>query len=126
MRRLMVFNQASLDGYIADESGDMSWAHKQDPEWMAFTSENASGEAELLHRAYRSCMRIVAELGLRSVAFPCISTGAYGYPVKEASRVAIHAIREFIGETGWHGEVLLVAFTALDHLALTAALEDAL
>jgi dihydrofolate reductase len=48
MRRLMVFNQLSLDGFIADEMGDMSWAHKQDPEWIAFTSENASGEAELV------------------------------------------------------------------------------
>jgi dihydrofolate reductase len=48
MRRLVVFNQLSLDGYIADENGDMSWAHKQDPEWIAFTSENASGEAELV------------------------------------------------------------------------------
>ncbi len=48
MRRLAVFNQLSLDGFIADEKGDMSWAHKQDPEWMAFTSENASGEAELV------------------------------------------------------------------------------
>jgi dihydrofolate reductase len=48
MRRLVVFNQVSLDGYIADEKGDMSWAHKQDPEWLAFTSENASGEAELV------------------------------------------------------------------------------
>src|SRR3989475_12158813 len=45
MRRLVVFNQVSLDGYIADEHGDMSWAHKQDPEWNAFAAENASGEA---------------------------------------------------------------------------------
>lgn len=48
MRRLSVFNNVSLDGYIADENGDMSWAHKQDPEWASFTAENASGEAELL------------------------------------------------------------------------------
>jgi dihydrofolate reductase len=48
MRRVEVFNQLSLDGYIADEKGDMSWAHRQDPEWIAFTSENASGEAELV------------------------------------------------------------------------------
>jgi len=48
MRRLSVFNNLSLDGYIADEGGDMSWAHRQDPEWASFTSENASGEAELV------------------------------------------------------------------------------
>ncbi len=48
MRKVLVFNNVSLDGYIADEKGDMSWAHKQDPEWLAFTSENAKGQAEML------------------------------------------------------------------------------
>jgi len=48
LRRVTVFNNVSLDGYIADEKGDMSWAHAQDPEWLAFTNENASGQAELL------------------------------------------------------------------------------
>lgn len=48
MRRLMVFNNVSLDGYIADERGDMSWAHQQDPEWLAFTSENAKGQSEFV------------------------------------------------------------------------------
>lgn len=48
MRRLTVFNNVSLDGYIADANGDMSWAHKQDPEWNAFTAENAKGDAVLL------------------------------------------------------------------------------
>ena len=44
----MVFNQITLDGYFTDPDGDMSWAHKQDPEWTAFTSENASGDGQLL------------------------------------------------------------------------------
>jgi dihydrofolate reductase len=48
MRRVLVFNNVSLDGHIADEKGDMSWAHNQDPEWMEFTSENAKGQAEML------------------------------------------------------------------------------
>jgi dihydrofolate reductase len=48
MRKVLVFNNVSLDGYIADEKGDMSWAHKQDPEWLAFTSDNAKGQAEML------------------------------------------------------------------------------
>jgi dihydrofolate reductase len=48
MRRLVVFNQLSLDGYFCDAHGDMSWAHKQDAEWNAFTASNASGGGELL------------------------------------------------------------------------------
>jgi dihydrofolate reductase len=48
MRKLIVFNQMSLDGYIADAKDDMSWAHKSDPEWNAFASQNASGDGVLL------------------------------------------------------------------------------
>ncbi len=48
MRKVLVFNNVSLDGYIADEKGDMSWAHNQDPEWLSFTAENAKGQAEMV------------------------------------------------------------------------------
>jgi dihydrofolate reductase len=48
MRQLLVFNQISLDGFIADESGDMSWAHKQDREWNDWVASNASDGGELL------------------------------------------------------------------------------
>jgi dihydrofolate reductase len=48
MRKLMVFNSMSLDGFIADGEGDMSWAHKQDEEWNSFVAGNASGEGVLV------------------------------------------------------------------------------
>lgn len=48
MRRVHVFNNVTADGYFVSTSGDMSWAHKMDPEWMAFTQENARGEAAFL------------------------------------------------------------------------------
>jgi dihydrofolate reductase len=48
MPRLVVYNSVSLDGYFTDANGDMSWAHKRDPEWQAFVSENASGGGQLL------------------------------------------------------------------------------
>ena len=48
MPRLIVFNSVSLDGYFTDQNSDMSWAHKNDPEWNAFTSENARGGGTLL------------------------------------------------------------------------------
>ena len=48
MRKLSVFNSVSLDGYFTDAKGDMSWAHKSDPEFDAFTSENAKGGGTLL------------------------------------------------------------------------------
>jgi dihydrofolate reductase len=48
MPKLIVYNAMSLDGYFTDAKGDMSWAHKQDPEWQAFVKENASGGGRLL------------------------------------------------------------------------------
>lgn len=48
MAKLIVYNAMSLDGYFTDAKGDMSWAHKQDPEWQAFMKENASGGGQLL------------------------------------------------------------------------------
>ena len=48
MRKLVVFNTVTLDGYFVDSKGDMSWAHKNDDEWNAFVSENASGNGMLV------------------------------------------------------------------------------
>jgi len=48
MRKVIAFEAVSLDGYFADVNSDMSWAHKQDPEWTAFAGSNASGGGALL------------------------------------------------------------------------------
>jgi dihydrofolate reductase len=48
MRRLIVFNQVSLDGYFTDAKGDMSWAHKSDEEWNGFIEGNATSGGVLL------------------------------------------------------------------------------
>jgi dihydrofolate reductase len=48
MRTLSVFEMVSLDGYFTDANSDMSWAHKNDPEWNQFVAGNAQGEGELL------------------------------------------------------------------------------
>jgi dihydrofolate reductase len=48
MRKLVVFDTVSLDGYFVDASGDMSWAHKDDPEWNGFVADNASAGGTLL------------------------------------------------------------------------------
>ena len=48
MPRLIVFNHVSLDGFFTDAHGDMSWAHRPDPEWNEFAAGNASGDSRLL------------------------------------------------------------------------------
>jgi len=48
MRKLIVFNNITLDGYFTDARGDMSWAYRHDPEWLEFVQGNASGGGDLL------------------------------------------------------------------------------
>jgi O-acetyl-ADP-ribose deacetylase len=69
--------------------------HAVGPVWRG----GGKGEAELLASAYRSALRLAKEYGLRSIAFPAISTGIYGYPLDQATDVAVRAVRGF-GEQG--------------------------
>ena len=71
-------------------------------------------EAELLASAYRNSLALAASRGLGSVAFPSISTGAYGYPREEAAAVASRAVAEFVGGDGTVGEVRLIFFSERD------------
>ena len=55
-----------------------------------------SGEPELLRSCYRELLRLASEAGLETVAFPCISTGVYGYPKPAACREAITAVTDWL------------------------------
>ncbi len=59
-------------------------------------SGGSSGEEEKLQDAYRNSLALASSKGLRSVAFPSISTGVYGYPVDDAARVALRTVTEFV------------------------------
>lgn len=64
--------------------------HAVGPVW----SGGGAGEAELLASAHRRSLEVAAELGCRTIAFPALSTGIYGYPVEEAAPVAVRAVRQ--------------------------------
>ena len=68
--------------------------HTVGPIWRG----GRSGEADTLAAAYRNSLERAREEGLRTVAFPSISTGAYGYPVEEAARVALRAVAGYLKE----------------------------
>jgi O-acetyl-ADP-ribose deacetylase len=66
--------------------------HAVGPVW----SGGERGEAELLASAYRRALEVAEDLGCRTIAFPALSTGVYGYPPEQAAPVAVEAVRPFM------------------------------
>lgn len=94
--------------------------HTVGPIWQ----DGNHGEPELLRKAYRSCLDLAKENGIKTVAFPSISTGIYGYPVDRAAEVALLAIKEWLEENqGRLTEVRLVLFSERDFLVYREAWE---
>ena len=54
------------------------------------------GEPEKLAACYRNSLALAAENGCKSIAFPCISTGVYGYPIEDAAKIAVREVGEFL------------------------------
>ncbi|UCH43072.1 MAG: O-acetyl-ADP-ribose deacetylase [Dehalococcoidales bacterium] len=95
--------------------------HTVGPVWRG----GNSGEPELLVSAYRESLRVAADNGLRSVSFPSISTGAFGYPVGDASKVAVNTVASFLREQDSSiKEVVFVLFDSATFEAYASALEE--
>ena len=69
-----------------------------------------SGEAELLASCYRESLRLAVEHNIKTIAFPSISTGVYGYPVTQAAVVALNAVKQFLESHDGLDEVRFVLF----------------
>jgi O-acetyl-ADP-ribose deacetylase (regulator of RNase III) len=94
--------------------------HTVGPVWQG----GRQGEERLLVSAYRNSLDRARAEGLRSIAFPSISTGAYGYPVGKASRIAIETVRQWLVENdGAMDEVRFVLFSEADYREYVAAKE---
>ena len=72
-------------------------------------------ESELLASAYRNSLRLASKKGIKTLAFPSISTGAYGYPMAEAARIALRTTIEYLQG---HPEITLVRFVLFGAAAL--------
>jgi O-acetyl-ADP-ribose deacetylase len=85
--------------------------HTVGPVWKG----GSRGEAELLASCYESCLRLAAEKELKSIAFPAISTGAYSYPLKSATAIAISAVRRITDQSDYIDEVLFCCYSGEDY-----------
>ncbi|HLI28347.1 MAG TPA: O-acetyl-ADP-ribose deacetylase [Chloroflexota bacterium] len=82
--------------------------HAVGPIWRG----GRAGEPELLARAYRRALELADAHGVQRLAFPSISTGAYGYPEREAARVALRTVRDYLRDTPTGlREVIFVLFS---------------
>jgi O-acetyl-ADP-ribose deacetylase len=94
--------------------------HAVGPVW----SGGHRGEADLLAGAYRRCFELGVEHGCRSIALPALSTGAYGYPMDQAARVALSTAIDFLRQNGRPELVRFVLFDATAYQAFARALAE--
>jgi O-acetyl-ADP-ribose deacetylase len=94
--------------------------HTVGPVWRG----GHSGEPELLASCYRSSLALCGQHGIRSIAFPAISCGIYGYPVGEAAAIAVSEVARFLREGGAVDRIEFVCFSADVLSAYEKALGD--
>ena len=95
--------------------------HTVGPQW----SGGSGGEADLLASCYKNTLKLCREHGIRSITFPSVSTGIYGYPVDRAAKTAVTAVREFVRQ--YPDALDLIQWAVIDdgtHEAYRKALEE--
>lgn len=83
--------------------------HTVGPVWRG----GGNNEEQLLADCYRNSLELAVELGVKTIAFPSISTGAYGFPVERAAKIAVREIASFLKKDQSIKEVVLVAFDSV-------------
>jgi O-acetyl-ADP-ribose deacetylase (regulator of RNase III) len=85
--------------------------HTVGPVWHG----GSNNESVLLASCYRNCLKIAVENNIKTIAFPSISTGVYGYPIEEASEIALKEIIHFLADNTSFEKVILVCFGERDY-----------
>src|SRR5690606_295309 len=80
--------------------------HTVGPVWRG----GKQGEEQLLRNCYRNSLRLALEHGVKTIAFPNISTGVYGYPKREAAEAAVDEVAKFLSEDTQLEKVIFVCF----------------
>jgi O-acetyl-ADP-ribose deacetylase (regulator of RNase III) len=87
--------------------------HTVGPVWRG----GKANEEELLANCYRNSLRLAEENGVKTVAFPSISTGAYHFPIERASRIAVETVRESSKKTPGIQKIIFVCYSQSDYKA---------
>ncbi len=95
--------------------------HTVGPVWHG----GREGEAGLLAACYRNCFALAEKHGIRTIAFPSISTGAYGYPVNQAARIAVAEMRRALERNTALDRVIVVCFLRDVYESYQAAVREA-
>jgi O-acetyl-ADP-ribose deacetylase (regulator of RNase III) len=94
--------------------------HTVGPVWRG----GGRGEDELLANCYRNSLALAVEHGLRSVAFPSISTGVYGFPIERAARIALREMDAVLQRNNSLERVIAVTYSARDAAVYRAAMDS--
>lgn len=84
--------------------------HTVGPIWRG----GGNNEAQLLASCYRRCMETARDNAIESISFPAISTGVYGFPIEQATSIAISEVARFLNETPGIKKVVFVCFSEAD------------
>lgn len=82
--------------------------HTVGPVWYG----GDKNEEELLHSSYKSCLEMAVSFNIKTIAFPSISTGIYGFPIEKASKIAIKTMVDFLSENDKIEKITIVCFNA--------------
>ena len=84
--------------------------HTVGPVWR----DGTNGEPQLLASCYRNCLQLAVENQIQTIAFPSISTGVYGYPIMQASQIAVREVKNFLVNNPLIKQVSFVCFSSED------------
>ncbi|MDD2760692.1 MAG: O-acetyl-ADP-ribose deacetylase [Methylomonas sp.] len=84
--------------------------HTVGPVWRG----GQGGEPDLLAACYRNCLKLAQDRGIQTIAFPCISTGIYGFPMQQAARIAVATVDAFLRQQDSNIRVIFCCFSQGD------------
>jgi O-acetyl-ADP-ribose deacetylase (regulator of RNase III) len=96
--------------------------HTVGPVWRG----GNDSEAKMLYNAYWNSLRVAKESKVKTISFSSISTGAYGYPIVAASKIAVKAVKEFIDKEDYLIEVVFVLFSREDYEIYRCVINESL